>query len=316
MTVGACLASLRLAVRSKYRDFLELLATVPKALPGISRLVLVLALCASTACVTAADRNKSNTRVDLAKDLIGKGQDAAAEEELRKALALDPNNEEAHFVYGILYVVRAARATDLVERENCLKGAEAEALHKEADDAMRKADEAFVRAVTLAEDYGEAWMSRCVVALHFDDYDKAIEFCTKALANSGRLTSAPLARTNLGWALHHRKDDIKATTELLQAVQATPNLCLARYRLAQVYFDRSEFEEADAQIAMFAPQGNEAAICSPPVVEALYLGGEVRVRAQDPAGAVSWFQRCIEASPRSCVARRCQKALAELGGGP
>jgi tetratricopeptide (TPR) repeat protein len=126
---------------------------------------------------------------------------------------------------------------------------------------------------------------------------------------------------NLGWALHHRKASARATTELLQAVQETPNLCVARYRLARVLFDRERFDEAGEQLAWFSPVVAEgasapAACSAPPVLEALYLGGQTSLRNRDIEGAVPWFQRCIEAAPRSCVARQCEQALGELGVEP
>ena len=279
----------------------------------------------ATGCPAPRDLQRSQTHVDLAKDLLGKGQDTAAESELKKAIAFDARNEEAFLVYGLVHLIRAAHTENLVERENCLGGAEADGLRKDADAAMRLAARHFETATGLAPDYGEAWLNRAVVAMHFDDWDRAIDFCRKSLENAGRLQSEALARTNLGWALHQKKDTARATTELLQAVQLTPNLCLARFRLARVLFDRDRFEEASAELASFAPVsvaplgGGEAAPVRPacaPVLEALYLGGQASLRSHDLQAAVPWFQQCIEAAPRSCMAKQCETALSELGAGP
>jgi Tfp pilus assembly protein PilF len=268
------------------------------------------------ACHAKRDTGRSRTHLDLAKDLLGKGQDTAAEAEVKKALAFDPQNEEAHVVHGLIYVVRAAHTRDLVERENCLEGPEAEGLLRDADDAMRVALAKFARATELAPDYGEAWLDRAVASIHFGDWDQAIDHCKKALEHSARLQSEPLVRTNLGWALYHRKDMARATTELLQAVQSDPRLCLARYRLASVLFARELHDEAGDQLAFFAPAAlteGKPSVCSPPVLEALYLGGQNSLRTRDLDAAVAWFQQCIESAPRSCVAKKCESALAELG---
>jgi Tfp pilus assembly protein PilF len=267
-------------------------------------------------CVPKRDSGRSRTHLDLAKDLLGKGQDTAAEAEVKKALVFDPENEEAHVVHGLIYVVRAAHTRDLVERENCLEGAEADGLLKDADEAMRFALEKFTRATDLAPDYGEAWLDRAVAAIHFGDWDHAVELCKKALEHTARLQSEPLVRANLGWALYHRKDMARATTELLQAVQTDPRLCLARYRLASVLFARDLHDEAADQLTFFAPAAltdGKPSLCSPPVLEALYLGGQNSLRTRDLESAVAWFQQCIESAPRSCVARKCESALAELG---
>jgi type IV pilus assembly protein PilF len=173
----------------------------------------------------------------------------------------------------------------------------------------------FGQAVKLAPDYGEAWMNWGVVALHDAQWDKAVEYSTKALANGARLVSEPLARTNLGWAYYKDGDLSHATTELLQALQLEPNYCLARYRLAQVYFDRERFDEAAELLTVYqAAEQGKPPLCARPVLEALYLGGQNSLRNHDIESAVQWFQQCIEAAPRSCVAHQCEKALGELGG--
>ncbi len=293
-----------------------------RRLRGASALVAVGCLTVLLgACPKPRETQRSQTHVDLAKDLLSKGQDTAAETELKKAIAFDSHNEEAFLVYGLVYLIRAAHTENLVERENCLDGAEAETLRKDADEAMRRAAKHFEHATALAVDYGEAWMNRAVVAMHFGDWDKAVGFCRKSLENAGRLQSEALARTNLGWALHQQRDTARATTELLQAVQLTPNLCLAHFRLALVFFARDRFEEATEQLVGFAPtdQGEGVApakaACAP-VLEALYLGGQASLRNHDIQSAVPWFQQCVEAAPRSCVARQCETALSELGAGP
>ena len=277
-----------------------------------------------TGCPVPRDVRRSQTHIDLAKDLLGKGQDTAAESELKKAITFDGENEEAFLLYGLVYLIRAAHTENLIERENCLGGAEADTLRHDSDVAMRTAARHFEHATALAPDYGEAWMNRAVVAMHFGDWDRAIDYCRKSLENAARLQSEALARTNLGWALHHKKDTARATTELLQAVQLTPNLCLAHFRLARVLYDRDRFEEASAELAPFAPTlpdeggagtGAAQAACAP-VLEALYLGGQASLRNHDIQAAVPWFQQCIEAAPRSCVAKQCETALSELGAGP
>jgi Tfp pilus assembly protein PilF len=287
-------------VRPKYFDFFVILALL-------------------AACPAKRDTSRARTYLDLAKDLLGKGQDTAAEAEVKKAIALDPDNEEAYVVHGLIYVVRAAHTRDLVERENCLAGPEADGLQKDADDAMRVAVEKFTRATELAPDYGEAWLDRAVAAIHFGDWELAISNCRKALEHTARVQSEPLVRANLGWALYHRKEMARATTELLQAVQTDPRLCVARYRLASVLFARDLHDEAADQLAYFLPAvlaAGKPSVCAPPVLEALYLGGQNSLRTRDLESAVAWFQQCIEAAPRSCVARKCKSALAELGTSP
>jgi len=282
---------------------------------SLGLLVITLISVSLTACPVTRDPKRAQTRVDLAKDLLVKGQDQQAESELKKAIAFDPRNEEAQLVYGLVYVTRAARDVDLMERKNCLDGSERDTLKAQVDESMHAAGEHFKRATELAPDYGEAWMNRGVVAMHFGDWDQATKYLRESLAQAARLTSEALARANLGWALYKQEDFPHATTELLQATQLVPNLCLARYRLAQVYFDRERFEAALEELAVFAPGEGETPPLCQPVLEALNLGGQASLRLNDIEGAIPWFQRCIEAAKDSCIAQHCSKMLDELGAG-
>src|SRR5262249_51033859 len=163
-------------------------------------LLAVGTLAAATACGASRDTLRAQNRLDLAKDLLGKGETIGAESEARHALEFDGRSEEARHILGLIYVTRARNDAQLMERADCLTAADAVALRAESDDFMRKAGLEFTAATELAPDYGEAWENRAVVAMYFHDWDHAIEHEQKALAHLERLDSAPLARANLGWA--------------------------------------------------------------------------------------------------------------------
>src|SRR3990172_8038121 len=202
---------------------------------------MIYAACAATlvACPSnPRETEKSQKRVDLAKDLLAQGQDAAAESEGKKAVAFDARNEEAHQILGKIFIVRANRNVGLIEREGCLEGTVADGLRAEANADMRRADEYLARAVELAPDLGEAWMDRSVIAIYFQDWDKAIEYGQKALAGLAKLQNEALARANLGWAHFQRGDLARAAQELLQATQREHSFCLGNYRLGEVLFQQ------------------------------------------------------------------------------
>lgn len=261
-----------------------------------------------TACGTSHDTVKAQNRLDLAKDLLGKGETIGAESEARHALEFDARSEEARNVLGLIYVTRARNNSQLTERTDCLTAADATALHGEADEFMRKAGKEFTAATEIAPDYGEAWENRAVVAMYFHDWDRAIEYELKALAHLDRLDSAPLARANLGWAYYQKQDYLHALTELLQANQGGQYFCLGKYRLASVHFARKEFDRVAETLApMFA---NDK-LC-PPLQEAQYLGGQTFLRLHDRDAAARAFTACVEMAPKSCQAAECKKALAEV----
>jgi tetratricopeptide (TPR) repeat protein len=258
---------------------------------------------------SSRDVQKAQTRSDLAKDLLAKGQLSAAETEIKKAVAYDPENEEQYLVWGLIDLRRAQDTLYIVERADCLGGADEEALRGEADAHMRSAEQHFAKATTLAPDYGEAWQNRSAVALHFQDWDKAKEYAEKALAQLARLNSEVAARINLGRAYLKKGDAVHAITTLLQATQGQSYVCLGNYWLAQVYFSRTELEDA---LERLRPILDDPSYCKPAIQEAQYLGGEVLLRLHDKQTASKAFNQCIEMAPKSCQARECERALQAL----
>jgi Tfp pilus assembly protein PilF len=259
-------------------------------------------------CGAGRDIQRSQNRLELAKDLLGKGELPAADSEAKKALEYDPRSEEAHNILGLVAVSRARQNSQLMERADCLSAADAAALRAETDALMHTAAREFERATEIAPDYGEAWENRGVCAMYFHDWDRAIEHEKRALENLGRLDSGPLARANLGWAYFQKQDYVHAITELLQANQGGQYFCLGKYRLASVHFARKEFEQAAEALD---PMLKNDRLC-PPLQEAQYLGGQTYLRLRDREAAVRAFSSCVDMAPKSCQARECKKALAEV----
>lgn len=259
-------------------------------------------------CGATRDTTRSQNRLDIARDLLSRGEAVGAEAEAQKAIAYDPRNEEAHNLLGLIFVWRAHQNAQLMEKSDCLDASDASALRAQSDEHMRAAGEHFRRASDLAPEYGEAWENRAVVAMYFHDWDQAIDLGKKALGHLERLESAPLAHANLGWAFFHKQDYVLAVTELLQANQGPQYFCLGKYRLASVYFARKEFDKAADALA---PLLSDATLC-PPLQEAQYLGGQAYLRLRDHAAAARAFNACVAMAPKSCQARECQKALAEV----
>jgi tetratricopeptide (TPR) repeat protein len=261
-----------------------------------------------TGCGTTRDSVRAQSRLELAKDLLYKGEIPGAEAEVRKALALDARSDEAHNVLGLIFVSRARANQQLMEKADCLSREDAAALRGESDEHMRAAEKEFEAATEISPEYGEAWENRGVVAMYFHDWDRAIELELKALANLERLDSAPLARANLGWAYFQKRDFVHAITELLQANQGRQYFCLGKFRLASVHFARKEWQDAADSLA---PMFKDDKLC-PPLQEAQYLGGQTFLRLHDRDAATRAFTSCVEMAPKSCQARDCQKALAEV----
>ena len=254
---------------------------------------------------------KSNTRLDLAKDFLSKGQLEAAETEAQKALGFHARNEEAHHVLGTLDIMRGLAAFNLLEVDECLTGVDAEVLREEKDRYLQAAMEHFAKANEIAPEFGEPWASRGAVATLLGQYDQAAEYLTTALGLPARLQNIALVRANLGWANFHRDDMVGAAKELLKANQFQPGMCVATYRLGRVYFARKEWEKALQRFREVTGRTE----C--PIQEAhLYLmKTTVTMGAASPQALLEGEKACVALAPRSCVAAQCRALVSSTGAG-
>jgi Tfp pilus assembly protein PilF len=248
----------------------------------------------------AGDTKRANTRLELAKDYLGRGQLETAEGEAKKALEFDGDSIEAYNVLGLVDYLRAVRNFNLLEVDDCLTGVDAEALRQEMDEYLTRADRQFARAVEIDADYGEAWANRGLVAFHLDQYGAAVRYLSQALAHPQRLANIGLIRAHLGWAYFHQKDHARAAKELRQAEQFNRGMCVAKYRLGRVYFARREWNKALEQFqAISSDPGcpmQEAQLYLLKTYAALGMGAEQN----------GVQRRCVEMAPKSCVAAQCR----------
>ena len=262
----------------------------------------LLVICGVAGCAVRdeGDVAKSSTRLDLAKDFLRKHQLEAADTECNRALAFNPTNDEAYNIRGLVAMVRALDTQRTMEIEGCLTGVDAEVTSRDLDGFLRKAETDFAMAAKLSPDYGEAWSNRGVVRALLEDYAAAATYLTEALSNPMRLDSPGLTRAHLGWALFHEAKYVDAAKELRQAVQFQPNMCVATYRLARVYFAREEWEKA---AELFQTTSDDPSCGSQEA--SLYL---MKTRMQQ--GLVDDARRakdaCLKISPKSCIAAQCR----------
>jgi Tfp pilus assembly protein PilF len=271
-------------------------------------LLVILASCGMTN--VERDPKKSSTRLDLAKDFLRKHQLEAAETESNRSLAYNPTNDEAYVIRGLVHMVRAIDTMRTLEIEACLTGVDAEITQKDLDGHLKKADRDFEKAARVTPDYGESWANRGIVHNLQEDYATAATFFEKALENPMRLDSPSLTRAHLGWSFFHQRKLVEAAKELRQAVQFQPNMCVATYRLARVYFAREEWEKA---AELFQTASDDPSCGSQEA--SLYL---MKTRMQQ--GLVDDARRardaCLKLSPRSCVASQCRADGGALGPAP
>lgn len=249
------------------------------------------------------DAKKSGTRTELAKDFLSRQELQSARLEAQKALKLDSQNSEAHSVMGLVSFLEALNNFRLLEVDECLTGVDAEGLRVEMEQHLRSADEDFGMAIRFDPSYSEAFANRASVAILLEEYPKAVEFLTTALEVPHRLADLGLARANMGWAQFHQGNHIGATKHLRQALQFNPDMCVAKYRLGRVYFEREEWNKALEQFQ--AVVGSEGC----PLQEAhLYLIKTMNHlgKRENLADSVGM---CMELASNSCIAAQCQAEL-------
>lgn len=269
----------------------------PVALLLLSGLVAL-----ASGCPKARDPEKSDTRLELAKDFLRKGQLEAAEQEGRKALGFDGKNANAYNLLGLVDFVRALNNFRDREVDQCLTGVDRDATLVDFERYLKNADELFKKAIKIDSEYGEAYANRGAVAIQLEEYDRAVDLFEKALGFPARLTNAALTRSNLGWAQFHRGDLVAAAKELRQSLQFQPGMCVSTYRLGRVYFARKEWQKALEEFQ--AVTANAAC----PLQEAhLYL--VMTYQAMGTPASQQTAERCAALAPKSCIAARCRSLV-------
>lgn len=262
-----------------------------------------IAVLAAPGCATRAKRDpaQSQVRYELAVGNFQNQQVETAIDELRKALDADPENPEAYNLLGLIALKQAYDYSAQAEIHSCLKGADAELVRAEQHKHLKQAEAHFRKAIALRPNYPEAWNNISVVSLLLQAWDQAVEGAENALREAS-YESPALARTNLGWAYFHKRDLQKAWKELHESVTRAPGLCVGRYRLAKVYLERNDIEQAFETLAPLLADGKRC-----PIQEAFLLGGLLCQRQKDSEKARALFRACAEMSPRSCAAEECRR---------
>jgi type IV pilus assembly protein PilF len=262
-----------------------------------------LALLLDSGCASRPKRDpeQSQIRYQLAAGYFRDQRVEAAIEELQKALQADAENADAYNMLGIVALRQGHDYMAQLETASCLKGKDADSVRGEAQAKFKEAIKNLRKAVELRPEFPEAWNNLSVAEFQLQSWDAAIEAAQNALKDAAYGTPE-MARANLGWAYYQKKEIQSAWKELHEAVSRAPGFCVARYRLAKVYVDRGE---ADQAADALAPVIADVKRC--PIQEAQLLGGLLNERKRELASARELFQRCIDMAPRSCIADECRR---------
>jgi Tfp pilus assembly protein PilF len=263
----------------------------------IASFIAVLPACASR---PKRDPDQSFARYELGVQYYNGRRVEAAIEELNHALKADPENADAYNMLGIIALNQGHDYVSQVESADCLRGRDAELVRQDATRKFREAEQKFNRAVALRPAFANAWNNLAVAALALQEWDLAISAAEEALKDPA-YGQPEFARANLGWAYFNKKEIQRAWKELHEAVSRAPGFCVGRYRLAKVYVDRGDVEQAAEHVDAVVNDNR----C--PIQEAYLLGGLVQQRRKHRERARALFGRCAEMAPRSCIASECRR---------
>ncbi len=274
-------------------------------LPWLACLLVGGVLSAASGCATKPKRDpdQSYARYQLGVEYFQGRRIEAAIEELEKALVADPENADAHNMLGIIALRQGHDHIEQAEVSSCLAGRDAEQVRQDAATRFREARARFDKAVALRAEFPAAWNNLAVALLALEDWPGAIIAARQALKDS-TYSEPEIARANLGWAHLQNKDLQNAWKELHEAVARAPRFCVGRYRLAKVFFERGDMEQAAETLTVLL----DDARC--PIQDAYLLGGLVSQKRGQRVQARELLGKCSAMAPRSCTAGQCNRLLA------
>ena len=256
---------------------------------------------------TDRDIEVSKTHYRIAADHLSNRRALEARRELNKSLKKNPKNRHAHKLLGIIDFMEGVYKSSLVDRVQCLKGAEADEQRAVSNIDFRKAEGRFKRAVELAkaeEEYGsESLVYLANTAIHFKRYKEAIKFIDQALLDD-LYRDHHLALSVKGWAIYKQGKLKEAAQILRQANYARANFCIGLYRLGKIYYDKKAYSRTVTELEKI----KELKKC--PLQEVPHLLGMAYTHTGAAREKVrKQFELCIQINRKSCLARECTRLL-------
>jgi Tfp pilus assembly protein PilF len=240
--------------------------------------------------------HQSEAQYNLATGLWGEHNVAGAFQHADEAIRLDPDNAQAHYLLGVLYLFRE----DYSHAESHLH---------EALAANRRLGTAGLPALD-----GDVNNTLGVVYIRSSRLPQAVE-ALRAATGDLMYRTPFLAWGNLGWAYSEQHDYTQALNALQQAVQLQPQYCAGWFRIGQVDYalaeagtDTSGF--AHAEEALTHALENPSEECQG-LQDAWLLRGETRARLGRHEDAVADLEHCVELSQDTTSGHQCQSLLAD-----
>lgn len=227
----------------------------------------------------------SEREYDLGEGLWREQNVGGAFQHLLRAVELDPDNGDAHFLLGHLFLFRSE--------------------HERAERHYREALRAHGAAPRRASLPAEVHNALGVLFIHARRYDDAVRELRESTGDLMNREPA-VAWTNLGWAYFEMGEHDEALRALRQAVQLSRELCLAWYRMGQVYSAQEQWRPAEEALDRALSFPDES--CQRLQV-AWRLRGEVRAQQGHREEAIADLERCAELDADTDDGAACRRLL-------
>lgn len=257
------------------------------ASPIIFILSLMVFVFACSSSITPQAERESESLRALATKYLQDGNYGEALRNAKKSVEVNPENNEARLTLATIYAARG----------------ELDFAEKELNILVKRDPENPFFLNTLG-----------VVYINKGEYINAVNVLKKSSSNE-TYVGRHLAYGNLGWAYMELQEYTKANEALNNALREQPNFCVARYRLAQLYYKQHKNEEAFEEIdialrPVSEEDDDEISDCSK-MAEGYHLLGLINTALNKEEDANNAFRKCIELSPQTILSKRCKSHLPE-----
>jgi type IV pilus assembly protein PilF len=245
--------------------------------------------------VTEQERRQAQNRARLATSMLMEGEFAAALREARRALELDPECSDCRLTLATIYAARTE---------------------------FNRAEAELLTLLEAEPDNPFALNTLASVYLNMGRPAEGEEFARRASENES-YAGRHLAFYNLGWSHQERQQYTEAVEAYSQALRESPRMCLARYRIGEVYFRQRQFEQALRFLEQAATEPveesqsgsserEEQRACNE-MPDVHYLLGLTLSALERQGAAVEAFSRCAElTSDGGDLHRRCAQQAGSI----
>lgn len=241
-----------------------------------NRLVFTIGCTLAAGCVSVKHQEMASSRARLGQAYLREQNPASAVLILEEAVELDRYNHDAWQTLALAYMSQGS-----------------------IDDA----EQAFQRALSLAEDSAEIHNNYGLLLMQLERRDEAISHFETALADI-TYRSPALAMSNLGYALYLEARHEEALSYLTEALRRAPLLCQAQFNRGLVYRAQDQMDLALADFQDTIEQ------CGMDLGGAYLQAAEVMLAQGDVYGGCVYLDEVAAADPHSSLGRQAREIRA------